>query len=173
MIASTDTKPALQRTVELHKLKTEIDEHEFINWHEDVELKKQWEEVKKVEEKLIQVSGSRKPCRRYRSNCILVKDTEEMVGWRNLKQEEVDECWRKIAVEIKRRSYTSTRWKTAKERPTEGEGHPWSGEMFEEARNIGLENGVKIAGQDSSRGSENISCNESKACRKVPRRRKR
>ena len=45
--------------------------------------------------------------------------------------------------------------------------------MFEEARNIGLGNGVKIAGQEFTVGSEKIGCNDSKAYRKVRRRRKR
>ena len=53
------------------------------------------------------------------------------------------------------------------------EVHLGSGEMFEEARDIGLVNGAKIAGQEFSRGSESLSCDESKACRKIQRRRTR
>ena len=33
-------------------------------------------------------------------NNQLVKDTEEMVSWRSINQEEIDEVWKKLAVKI-------------------------------------------------------------------------
>ena len=65
------------------------------------------------------------------------------------------------------------RWKTVKGKPTEEEECLRSEGWFEESRNSGLGNGVKIAGQEICRGSENTSCSESKVCRKVQRERKR
>ena len=41
------------------------------------------------------------------------------------------------------------------------------------ARNTGFENGVKIVGQEFSRGSESTICSESKACRLVRQSRKK
>ena len=41
------------------------------------------------------------------------------VGWRGLKQEEVDECWKKIAVKFEEEVVNKYKVKTAKEKPTE------------------------------------------------------
>ena len=56
---------------------------------------------------------------------------------------------------------------------TKEEGSHRSGGWSRESMNINLENGVKTAGRESFDGSESVSCNESRACRKVKRRRKR
>ena len=81
VIAIVDTQPTSQRTVEQRVKQNwdcsqieDRDEDGVMNWDEDDELKNQWEEVKKVEEKLIRKEvggGSRRPCKRYRSLCLL------------------------------------------------------------------------------------------------------
>ena len=104
---------------------------------------------------------------------LLVEDTEEMVSWRSKGQEEIDEFWKRIAEQIKDEVLENTRWRIAKEKPGEEEVCLRGGVWSEEPRNISLENGVKIVGQEFSHRSEDISCNVRKACRKVKQRRKR
>ena len=59
--------------------------------------------------------------------------------------------------------WKNARWRTVKEKPAEEEMCFRSGGCFEESRNTRLENGVKIAGQEIFRCSEDISCSESKS----------
>ena len=80
---------------------------------------------------------------------------------------------RKFLVKWRKRSSTSTRWQTAKERPTEEDVRTWNGDSHEEARNIEYANGVKIVGHGSSLGSESTLCSIFKMCRKAQPRRKR
>ena len=55
-----------------------------------------------------------------RVNSIEVKDTEEMVGWRNSNQKKWTYVERKLQRNSKRRSSRNTVWKTSEERLTEG-----------------------------------------------------
>ena len=50
----------------------------------------------------------------------------------------------------RKRFWTSTRWRTAKEVLTEAEAPVWNGGVYEEAGGTGHESGEKTAGQESS-----------------------
>ena len=106
-------------------------------------------------------------------NNQLVKDAEEMVRWRSINQEEIDEVWKKLAVKIEEEVLGKTKWKIAKEEPLEEEVSLRNGGWSRESGNISLENVVKIVGQEFSRVSRSITCSESKACMKVRQKRKR
>ena len=54
----------------------------------------------------------------------LVASTEEVVGWRTLSQQEVDEFWMTLHGKLRVKSWTSGRWRTAKEKPRKGEVRP-------------------------------------------------
>ena len=66
-----------------------------------------------------------------------------------------------------------TKWRSTREEHTKEEVSRQSGGWSRESRNINLENGVKTAGRESSRGSGNTICSEIKACRRAKRKRKR
>ena len=90
---------------------------------------------------------------------LMVKDTEEMVSCRCMSQEEVDECWMRIAGKPRRRFGTSTRWRTAKEMLAKEDVCLWSGDWYEEAGNTGFANG------DCRARIFTWFCSESKTCR--------
>ena len=84
-------------------------------------------------------------------------------------QEEIDEFWKRIAAQIEEEVLENTWWRMTNEKQREEEASLRSGGWSVESRNIILENGVKVVGQEFSRGSGSISCSESKACRKFNR----
>ena len=73
----------------------------------------------------------------------------------------------------RKRFWTSTRWRTAKERLTGAEASFWNGGVYEEAGRTGYESWEKIVGQESSVCSEGATCSVGKACMKIPRKKKR
>ena len=58
----------------------------------------------------------------------IFKDTKEMIGWRSLKQEEVDECWRTVAGEIEEEVLNNYKVEDSKREAYRGRGAPleWS-----------------------------------------------
>ena len=64
---------------------------------------------------------------------------------------EVGKKWRK-------KFWTSTRSRTAKERLTEVEDPSWNGDVYEEAGSTEYENGETTAGQESSPCSKSTTC---------------
>ena len=84
---------------------------------------------------------------REKPNVALEEDSEEMRKWRGLSQSEMDQCWKNL-VEWKRKSWTSTRSKKAKERPSLVEVPRWNEGGCAKSRNT--ESGEKIAGQENS-----------------------
>ena len=82
-----------------------------------------------------------------KQNISLEEDTEEMCTWRGLSQNEVDQCWKKLAEKWKRKFWTSTRSKKAKEWPSEREVPRWNGDGCAKTRNTEKESGAKIPGQ--------------------------
>ena len=62
-------------------------------------------------------------------------DTEEIKKWRDLSQEEIDQCWKKLTESLSLEYWTSARSRIVKERLSEVEVHPWSGGGCAEARN--------------------------------------
>ena len=60
---------------------------------------------------------------------------------------------RRLRGRSRNRSWTCTKWRTAKEEHAEAEVCLWSGDEYEEARKIECANGVKTVGQGSSLGS--------------------
>ena len=101
---------------------------------------------------------------------IREEDTEEMIGRRSMSQEEMDQCWKRLA---DKRSRTNARWKTAKEELTDVEAPFWKGGVYEEAGSTEYESGVKIVGQEFSLCPETTTCSVCKACMRTRRRKKR
>ena len=73
----------------------------------------------------------------------LERDTEEMVNWRSMSLEEIDDIW-KSWQEILKNCWENTLWRPAKEEPKEKEVSLRNGGWPGELRNIGPGNGVKI-----------------------------
>ena len=61
------------------------------------------------------------------------EDTEEMMEWRSTSQEEMDECWKKLAEKMEEKVRTTTRWRTKKKVLTEENAPFWNGGVYEEA----------------------------------------
>ena len=76
-------------------------------------------------------------------------DTEEVIEWRSMGQEEMDACWKRPR-RWRKRFWTSTRWRTAKEVLTEAEAPFWNGGVYEEAGSTEHESEEKIVGQEFS-----------------------
>ena len=70
-----------------------------------------------------------------------------MRKWRGLKQEEMDQCWKKLAERMEEEVLDKYK---ARESVTEAEAPRWNGGVYEEAKNTGYESGAKTAGQESS-----------------------
>ena len=78
------------------------------------------------------------------------EDTKEMIEWRSTSQEEMDECWKKLAEKMEDKVRTTTRWRTKKEVLT-GENAPfWNGGVNEEAGSTEYVSGEKIVVQEFS-----------------------
>ena len=73
--------------------------------------------------------------------------------------------------ELRRRSWTSIRWKIAREKPTKVEVRHPRVETGTKKQEIADTQKVKTVGQESSLGSEH--CSGSKACRKARWRKRR
>ena len=101
------------------------------------------------------------------------KGTEEMIEWRSMSQKEMDRRWKELAEKLRKRFWTSTRWKTASEVLTEAEVLLWNGGVCETAGSTEYESGEKIVGQESSLCSENTTCSVCKACMRSRRKKKR
>ena len=52
---------------------------------------------------------------------VVFKHTEEMVSWRNINQEEINDVWKQLAVKLEEEVLENTKWRSAKEEPTEEE----------------------------------------------------
>ena len=98
-----------------------------------------------------------------KANSLLEEDTEELWTRKVLNQEEMNQCWKKLAERMEEEVLDKYRARTAKGRLTEAEAPRWNGGMCEEANNTGYESGQKIAGQESSLCSENTTCSVCKA----------
>ena len=61
-----------------------------------------------------------------KANSLLEEDTEEMKTWRGLNQEEMDQCWKKVAERIEEELLDKYKVETSEERPTEAEAHRWN-----------------------------------------------
>ena len=70
-----------------------------------------------------------------KANSRFKLDTEEMIKWRGLSQEEVEQCWKNLADKLWLKFWTSRRSRIVKERPSEAEAFRWSGGRCAEARN--------------------------------------
>ena len=95
-----------------------------MDWYEDNEMMRQWEEVRKEEEKIkedLQIEFSsfdekelkkRKvkerwsvgPRRRWnRKQTTIWKETQKMVSWRSINQEEIDDIWKSSLNKMKKK----------------------------------------------------------------------
>ena len=73
-----------------------------------------------------------------------------MVSWRSIGQEQIDEAGSGLHEKLKMKSWKNTRWRTVQGKLAEEEVCLRSGGWFEEARNTGFENGVKMTGGRSA-----------------------
>ena len=72
-----------------------------------------------------------------RFNFAVKEDTEEMRRWRSLNQSEMDLCWKKFRPRTwRRKSWTSTMSKRAREGPRNAEVTPGNGEQYARTRDI-------------------------------------
>ena len=55
---------------------------------------------------------------------IFVKDTEEIIGWKSLKREELDECWKEIAVTFEEEVPIKYKVEDSKSEAYRGRGAP-------------------------------------------------
>ena len=104
------------------------------------------------------------------ANSSLGEDTEEMRMWRGLKEEEIDQCWKKLAEEIEEEVLDKYKVEDSKR---EAGAIRWSGGVYREAGSTEHETGEKIAGQESSPCLESTTCSVGKACMKIPRKKKK
>ena len=74
-----------------------------------------------------------------------LKDTEVMVQWRSIIQEETNIACRKYEEVLEKYKV-----EVCKRLAYKGRGEPSEWRMVRESRNINLENGVKTVGQESS-----------------------
>ena len=54
------------------------------------------------------------------------EDTEEMIGWRSMCQEEMDQCWKKLAEKIEKEVLDKYMVDDSKRRATEAEAFCWN-----------------------------------------------
>ena len=73
----------------------------------------------------------------------------------------------------RKRFWTSTRWKTAKEVLTEADAPLWNEGVYEKAGSTEHESGEKIVGQEFSLCSENTTCSVCKAFMRIRRKEKK
>ena len=102
-----------------------------------------------------------------------VRDTEEMVHWRIGNQEGINNEWKKSSRKMVEDVLEKYKAVVSKRGAYKGRGEPSVEDDPESHKNTSLENGAKIAGQESFRGSGSTICNESKACRRARRRMRR
>ena len=79
-------------------------------------------------------------------------DTEEMIEWRSMRQEEMDDVGRSLRRRSRKRFWTNSKWTTAQEELTEAEALPWNGGVCGKAGSTERESGEKIVGQHFSLG---------------------
>ena len=77
----------------------------------------------------------------------LEEDTGEMIEWRSMSQEEMDQCWKKLAEKNWGRGPGQAKGRGPKGRLTEVEAPHLNGSVCDEAKKTGDENGEKTAGQ--------------------------
>ena len=85
-----------------------------------------------------------------------------MVHWRSIKQEgitNVRKSFRKMEEEV----LEKYKGEVSKRGAYKGRGEQMEWRMVQRAKHINLENGVKTAGRESFRGSENTICSERRA----------
>ena len=82
-----------------------------------------------------------KPCSSWE------EDTGEIIEWRSMSQEEMDQCWKRWTEKIEEEVSDKYKVETAKEVLTEAGAPSWNGGVCEEARNFAYEGGEKIVGQ--------------------------
>ena len=76
------------------------------------------------------------------------EDSEEIIAWRTMSQEEMDQCWKKLAEKTEEEAFlTHKRWTTAKEELSEAEALCWDGGVREKVGSTEYESGEKIDGR--------------------------
>ena len=94
------------------------------------------------------------------------EDTEEMVQWRSINQEEVDNLWNEMSEKMEEEVEEKHRVEKAKKGAYKGRGEPLEWRIVTRITDISLANGVKIVGREYTNGLEKTACNEIKACRR-------
>ena len=86
-----------------------------------------------------------------------------------MSQEEMDQCWKKLAENMEEEVLEKYKVTTAKEELTEAEVLCWNGGVCEKTGSTEYESGERIVAQETSLCSENIICSVCKACMRVRR----
>ena len=180
--AHEDAKPTAQKrtvgqSVKQHGDCSQIEnegEEEDEDWQGE-QMEVQWDEDEKLENgpEWKDVPCRQKSCRRYLSwwymrnkpSDVREEDTKEMIGWRSMSQEEMDQCWKKLAEKIEEEVLD----KYKVEGTTEAEAPFWNGVVYEEAGSTEYESGEKIVWQEFSLSSENSTCCVCEARMKIRR----
>ena len=98
-------------------------------------------------------------------------DTEDVVQWRSISKEGVNQNWKELCGRIEEEVVEKDHVEDAK-KSAKGRGEPLEWRIVKKEKNVSLENDVKIVGQEFSHGSENTACNEAKVCRQAEQERK-
>ena len=93
-----------------------------------------------------------------KANSLLEKDTEEMRTLRALNQEEIDQCWKKLAEKMVEEVLDKYKVEDCKREAYKGRGSLLDWRRVRRSKNTGNESGEKIAGQESSLCSECTTC---------------
>ena len=89
-------------------------------------------------------------------NSLSEEDTEEMMKWRGINQEEMDQCCEKLAEKMGEEVLDKYKVENSKREAYRGRGPRWNGGVYEEAGVTGYESGEKIVWQESSPCSRNF-----------------
>ena len=95
------------------------------------------------------------------------KDTEEMIKWRSMSQEELNECSKRLAGKMEEEVRDKNKVEDSTKRCLQRVRLPFGG-VYEKAGNTEHESGEKVVGQECSTCSEKA-CSVCKACMRIRR----
>ena len=102
----------------------------------------------------------------------LEEDTEEMMEWRSMSQEELDPRWKKLAEKMEEEVWDKYKVEDSKREAQRQRLLLWNGGVYEqEVQDTKV--GRRLLGKNLRSCSENTTCSVGKACMKIPRKKKR
>ena len=102
----------------------------------------------------------------------VLEDTEELLQWRCINQEEKYDSWKELCGQLEEKVLEKYKVEEAKTGAHIGRGDSLEWRIVKKRRHINLDSGRQAVGREFSHGSETTACSGTKVCRQEKQKRR-